>query len=88
MPFFKHKPVIVEAYQFDGSPESAEIIKRWTGGKVTGIFDEDAQAYLMVDGPGEDQLALVGYWIVKGVDGTFHPNKPETFGFSFEAIDG
>jgi hypothetical protein len=86
MALFKKKPVVIEAHQFDGSYDNAEMIIKWSGGRVTGIFDEDSTPYLMIDTAEGHMQALVGDWIIKGVAHEFYPCKPDVFGFSYELV--
>lgn len=88
MPFYRKKPVVIEAHQFDGTNASADFIKKWSAGQVTGMFDEDTQAYLMIETIEGVMQALSGDWVIKGVAGEFYPCKPDIFGFTYEAVDG
>lgn len=86
MPFFKKKPVIIEAHQWDGSAAGAHFIIEWSAGKVTGIYDHDSKPYLMIDTLSGPVPLAVGEWIIKGVAHELYPCAPDVFGFTYEAV--
>lgn len=81
MPFYREKPVVIEAVQ-------------WTGGNAVSLLDwigESAEQ----DGPDliihtleGDHEASLGDWIIKGVKGEFYPCKPDIFEATYEAVPG
>lgn len=88
MPFYRKKPVQIEARQFTETNRTE--LQDWCGS--TG----DAMSYrggilgfcipTLEDGDhGEGQhIAMLGDWIIKGVKGEFYPCKPEIFEATYE----
>lgn len=85
---FRKKPVVIEAKQASGTPESNREIIDWTRGSATPAFLDDH--------PDHDGLRLnintlegamwvtPGDWIIKGVKGEFYPCKPDIFAATYE----
>lgn len=96
---FRKKPVVIEAIQATGTPESNREIINWTRGSATPAY-MDKRVVKM-----EDSSALAdtypslsintlegahwvspGDWIIKGVKGEFYPCKPDIFEATYEAV--
>ena len=88
MGFYRKKPVVIEAYRFEGTDTSATFICKWSSGQVTGPFDMDSQPYLMIQTLEGNMRAEVGDWIIRGVAHEYYPCKPDIFGVSYEEVDG
>jgi hypothetical protein len=81
--FFTKKPVKIEAYQYDGSKESAAWLAEW-------IVDSGHQAS-GVDGLIIETLegtfrASPMDWVIKGIKGEFYPCKPDIFEATYDLI--
>lgn len=82
MPKFRKKPVVVEAWLFDGSWESAKPIVgqhpdiRWSSRGAGGYIAIKTLEGTMEASPGD--------WIIKGTAGEFYPCKPEVFASVYE----
>ncbi len=85
---FRKKPVVIEAKQATGTPESNREIIDWTRGSATPAS--------MDDHPGRGKCLSIstlegahwvspGDWIIKGVAGEFYPCKPDIFAATYEA---
>ncbi len=84
---YRKKPVVIEAVQYDGTPESNRAIIDWTRGSTTA-------ASMDHDGEGKRRLTIntlegahwvsVGDFIIKGVNGEFYPCKPDIFAKTYE----
>ena len=85
MPFFKKKPVTIEARRFDGSPFSADCISLWMSecgsGRVPVYAADNSLIIPTLEG---DHRANPGDWIIKGVKGEFYPCKPDIFEQTYE----
>lgn len=91
MPLFRKKPVVIEAFQFLGSQESARDIQTWVRG-LGGNISIDTNLTLA----GTDIISLrvhtwegvmhaeEGDWVIKGVKAEFYPCKPDVFVISYE----
>ena len=79
MPLFRKRPVVIEAYLYDGTLQAATRIFEWSDG---------------IASPGRDGMeidtlegvmhASEGDWIVRGVNGEFYPVKPQIFEKTYE----
>jgi hypothetical protein len=81
MPFFRKKPVVIEAVQFDGTPVGAcAVFDAFDipGAKFAPSHDL-ATGTLMIPTLEGDHTASAGDWIIKGVKGEFYPCKPDIF---------
>ena len=82
MPKFRKKPIVIEAIQFDGSPESAQEIYNLSTREISYIGDR-----LTIRTLEGDMTANVGDWIIKGVAGEVYPCKPDIFEATYDTID-
>jgi hypothetical protein len=90
---FRTKPVEIEAIQYDGSMESQRRIVNWSNGVVSGWAGDPAKVgnegyYLQVATLEGTIRAVVGDWIIKGVQGEFYPCKPDIFEATYEPVEG
>ena len=70
--YFRKKPVIIAAWQFDGIhfPSCYPFI--WTEGK------------LKIETLEGDMFVSPGDWVIRGVKGEFYPCKPDIFEATYE----
>ncbi len=96
MPKFRKKPIVIEAVHFDGSPESASAICRWTNDNPKDPMNEPSVDYVIQDGlvTNMECATLEGFlhvspgdWMIKGVNGEFYPCKPDIFEKTYERVD-
>ena len=101
MSWFRKKPVVIEARQFDGSAASATPIINWileNGGTaryhnevVCGTFftKERPNVFgeLHIDTLEGTMTAQQRDWIIRGVQGEFYPCKPDIFAATYELAD-
>ena len=75
------KPGEIEAIQWDGTFESFEKIREWSGGNPPAVnyreFDdgEDDTTHLMIHTLEGAMRADVGDWVIRGIQGEFYPCK-------------
>ena len=99
MTFYRKKPVVIEARQATGTPESNREIIDWTRGSSTSAFMDTAIRNCSSEHPyGFDYPALKintlegamtvtpGDWIIKGIAGEFYPCKPDIFEATYEKV--
>ena len=80
---FRKKPVVIDAFKFDGSFESFSDIKEWF--KFEGKFVAEGTFKIeTLEGP---HIASAGDWIVKGVAGECYPVKPDIFKRTYELVE-
>ena len=82
MPKFRKKPVVIEAWQFDGSSASAQPLLSFSGA-IT--FHGDG--YLTIKTLEGEMRADAGDWIIHGVQGEFYPCKPDIFEKTYEPVE-
>ncbi len=82
MPKFRKKPIVIEAIQFDGSPDTAHEIYKLSTRDISYIGDH--LTIRTLEGP---MTASVGDWIIKGVAGEVYPCKPDIFEATYEPVD-
>ena len=86
---YRKKPVVIDAIQATGTPESNREIIDWTRGSKT-------PATMDINGDDEKQLSIAtlegahwvtpGDFIIKGVKGEFYPCKPDIFQQTYELV--
>jgi hypothetical protein len=84
MAFYRKKPVVIEAHQWNGSINGATAIIDWAlshGGTIRYHDEVDA---LAVDTTEGTMTVQPDDWIVKGVMGEFYPVKPTVFDVTYE----
>ena len=77
MPFFRKKPVVVEAIQFTGNFDE---IERFVGGDA-----EFRDGHLVIATLEGAMRISPNDWVIKGTRGEFYPCKPGPFADTFEA---
>ena len=99
MTHFRKKPVVIEAKQATGTPDSNREIIDWTRGSATPAFMDTEVRNCSAEHPdGFDYPALKintlegtmtvkpGDWIIKGVKGEMYPCKDEIFRLTYEPV--
>ena len=87
MPYFRKRPILVEAIQFTGN--NFRELQNWSNWKVRppeGTY-EPSKAVKIETLEGT-MWARVGDWIVRGVRGEFYPVKLEIFEETYEEDEG
>lgn len=86
MPYFRKKPVVVEAIYYDG--ENDKEIQSWSRGVVEiagGIETHRAMRVHTLEGA---IWLSVGDWIIRGIKGEYYPCKPDIFKETYEQVSG
>lgn len=81
MPFFRKKPVVIEAVMYDGV--NHQEISNFTGLPFL-VRDDDIGMPITIPTLEGDHLAQPGDMIIKGVKGEFYPCKPDIFAATYE----
>lgn len=81
--FYRKKPVIIEAIQFNGKNQTE--IFAFTGAKEIseGLLDK----FITIHTLEGDMKASIGDFIIKGVNGEFYPCKPDIFEKTYELVN-
>lgn len=86
---FRKKPVVIEAAQFAGGPDSAvEAIAFAALPETAYIVIESGgvrREHILIQTLEGFMEAQPGDWIIKGVKGEFYPCKPDIFAATYEA---
>ncbi len=87
---FRKKPVVVEAVQYTGTPESARAVIDLTRGTHTPASierdGEDVRRVSIATLEGAMWVS-VGDWVIKGVAGECYPCKPDVFAPTYELVE-
>lgn len=81
---YRKRPVTIEAIQRTGLNDT-EIVTWAYGGWDKSKMWQHADGSLIIPTLEGDHKALVGDWIIKGVQGEFYPCKPDIFAMTYEA---
>jgi hypothetical protein len=83
---YKKKPVVIEAMQFNGSLDNAELINKWSSHKVKidPIGDEIKLSVPTLEG---NMTASTGDYIIRGVKGEYYPCKPDIFDVTYDKAE-
>lgn len=83
MPIFRKKPIMIEAWQFDGGIASAEDIAA-RDESMHVLSNENGDAFIIIDTLEGRMTANPGDWVIRGVQGEFYPCKPDIFAATYD----
>lgn len=86
MPYFRKKPVVIEAMNLTNRT-SAFAIREWMKGQSTIVWDGQKVGFLVIPTLEGDHRADIGDWIIRGVRGEFYPCKPDIFDATYEPAE-
>ena len=89
MPKFRKNPLVVEAIQTTGTPESNREVIDWTRGSATPASmdkNADGKSQLSISTLEGTYWVSPGDWIIEGVLGEFYPCKPDIFAATYEPV--
>jgi hypothetical protein len=81
--FFRKKPVVIQAVQYDGSGLSLEKIRAMGTGNIIDVTLDNTLLIPTLEGMME---ALKGDFVIKGIKGEIYPCKPDVFVNSYEQV--
>lgn len=90
MPKFRKKPVVIEAIQYTGN--NGNELLQWSNGAVvqSPVLEpsEDYKdgSYVQIKTLEGTMTAIIGDYIIKGVQGEFYPCKPDIFEQTYEEV--
>lgn len=85
MPFFRKKPVRIEAQQVQ--EETIEQVAVWCHGSIRGIRLPKREWVISIETLEGEMRAEVGDWVICGVKGEFYPCKSEIFTMTYEEVE-
>lgn len=80
---FRKKPVVIEAIQWSGTPESSESVRKFC---PVGFAIMEGEPKLLIETVGGIIQISVGDWIIRGIAGEFDTCKPELFSQTYEEV--
>lgn len=88
---YRKKPVVIEAYQFDGSADF-ELMNwlnkdMWIAAYVCVIPEDKHGWHLEIETFEGIMTAKPGDYIIRGVHGEFYPCKPDIFELTYESVE-
>lgn len=87
MPFYRKKPIVIEARQFRANDWTEQSrVADWCNGKLRGLHLDAALRVIQIDTLEGEMEGQVGDYIIKGVEGEFYPCKPGIFEATYEAV--
>jgi hypothetical protein len=85
---FRKKPVIIDAWQWDGTWDDALVLKNnLMGGEATVTQENDGPVTFIIPTLEGQHIALPYDYIIKGVKGEFYPCKPDIFEQTYEVAE-
>ena len=86
MGFFRKKPVVIEARQWNGENYATELEGWLTQDHVALGYNRGSKIVIeTLEGP---ITADKGDWIIKGIKNEFYPCKPDIFEATYEVFNG
>lgn len=83
MPRFRKRPIEVEAFQWDATKPTGDMLREWSDHRVR--HHGGSVCYIeTLEGTME---ARPGDWIVRGIAGEFYPVKPDIFATIYEPVE-
>lgn len=91
MAFYRKKPVVIEAIQWDGSNLRGiidftglhESANKWTWEQYEQVVKDEGLKIFTLEGT---MNADINDFIIKGVNGEFYPCKPDIFEKTYEVV--
>ncbi len=81
---YRKKPIVIDAWRFDGSWTSARpIIGLWDGMS----WSDGNGGEICIETLEGTMTASAGDWIICGVKGEFYPCKPDVFDITYEPVE-
>jgi hypothetical protein len=83
MPYFRKKPVVIEAVQWDATEPTGNRLREWSDHRVR----HHGGAVCFIETLEGTMEARPGDWIIRGVKGEFYPCKPDIFAATYEPAE-
>lgn len=88
---YRKKPVIIEAFKFDGMDDYLKIVEHYKETNTTTFTAEETFMYkhpiMLINTLEGCMSANVGDFIIKGVKGEYYPCKPDIFEATYEMAE-
>ncbi len=86
MPYFRKKPVVIEAILYRGD-EDKQLVRQFVDAPIDERISRLGGAGFEIDTLEGWLHVSPGDWIIKGVKGEFYPCKPDIFDATYEAAE-
>ncbi len=83
---YRKKPVVIEAFQYDGDLKYIDIPEWATKAYKEGIIYLNRPSELLIKTLEGDHHASAGDYIIQGVQGEIYPCKPDIFEKTYERV--
>jgi hypothetical protein len=83
---YRKKPVVIEAWEFDGALDFSKTLPKEIKDAVS-IIRLTQDGKLRIQTLEGEMLANRGDFIIKGVKGEFYPCKPDIFETTYEKVE-
>jgi len=85
---FRKKPVVIEAFQFDGTPAAAIKLCELSQGLrfESPLPAKPGRGKIIIPTLEGEMAANPGDWIIRGVKGELYPCKPDIFEATYEPV--
>ena len=90
---FRKKPVVIEAWQFDGTERHAHwFLDKFPDRTLSALVPTDSiddrqkEVMLVIPTLEGNHNASPGDWIIQGVKGELYPCKPDIFEMTYEPV--
>lgn len=84
---YRKKPVVIEAWQFNGFAIEHEGVPAWVQTNTLWKPDDyGTKGYLLITTLEGNMKAQAYDWIIKGVKGEIYPCKPDKFEATYEKV--
>lgn len=87
---YRKKPVEIEAYQLEGTIDSANRMLAWIGSHgadAKRAHTGDPERGLIISTLEGDMLAKPGDWVIRGLAGEFYPCRDDVFRATYEPVE-
>lgn len=83
---FRKKPVVIEAWEFDGRLDFSKTLPKEIKDNVK-LFRLNGIGQLLIQTLEGEMKADYGDFIIKGVNGEYYPCKPDIFEKTYEKVE-
>lgn len=81
---YRKKPVIIEAMEF--TEKTKDQVHNFVRCNSYADFDKNGNPVLVIQTLEGDMTAIIGDYVIKGVQGEFYPCKPDIFKQTYESV--
>jgi hypothetical protein len=87
MAFYRKKPVVIKAVQYDGNFRCLDIFSINEVSHFIISRDEEGNQCIKIPTLEGEMTASIGDYIIRGVKGEYYPCKPDIFEATYEKVE-